>query len=47
MCIFVFVFDMFFFVNFLSPENIFQKYCPIFSRFMSNLVTHNVFKSLF
>ena len=36
-----------FFVNFLSPENIFHKYSPTFSRFRSNLVVHNVFKSLF
>ena len=36
-----------FFANFMSPENIFQKYSPTSSRFISNLVTHNVFKPLF
>ena len=36
-----------FFVNFLSPENIFHKYSPTFSRSISNIVTNYLFKSLF
>ena len=36
-----------FFVNFLSPENIFHKYSPTFFRFISNLVTHIERKTLF
>ena len=43
----VFVFDMIFFANFLSPENIFHKYSPTFPRFISNLVTHIERKTLF
>ena len=43
----VFVFDMIFFVNFLSPENIFHKYSPTFYCFISNLVTHIERKTLF
>ena len=43
----VFVFDMIFFANFLSSENIFHKYSPTFYRFISNLVTHIERKTLF